>query len=584
MSGKPLVIFDGKCGFCRVWIRYWNALTSDRIDYAPSQEVGAQFPQIPAENFSHSVQFVTPSGEILSGARAVFTTLTYAPGMAWLLWVYDHIPGFAPITEAFYRLIAAHRSVFYQLTRFTFGLNVAPRSYATVEWIFLRILALIYLIAFSSFGLQITGLVGSQGILPIGHFLKAVSSAYGAESYWTLPGIFWIAHSDAFLRAVPIAGAIISIVLLLGYFERIALIALYVLYLSLCTAGQDFMSFQWDMLLLEAGFLAIFLGSSKVVIYLFRWLLFRLTFLSGAVKLLSHDANWRNLRAVSFHYVTQPLPTPLAWYMNQLPFGFQRFSTGVVFFIELCVPFLIFAPRRWRFFGAACMIFLQVMILLTGNYTFFNWLTIALCLFLFDDAALARFHLRARTRRIHRRFVIAVATLLILLSGLELWGIFFQGESSLVRLAAPFGIVNTYGLFAVMTTSRPEIIVQGSNDGVTWLDYEFKYKPGDLKQPPHWVAPFQPRLDWQMWFAALGQRPPWFDNFMVRLLQGSPTVLALLAKNPFPDKPPTFIRAQLYDYTFTNPTTRHATGAWWQSRPLGPYFPQISLSDVHLYE
>src|SRR5690348_6779411 len=186
MSGKPLVIFDGKCGFCRVWIRYWNALTSDRIDYAPSQEVGAQFPQIPPGNFSNSVQFVTPSGEILSGARAVFTTLTYAPGMAWLLWVYDHIPGFAPVTEAFYRLIAAHRSVFYQLTRFTFGLNVAPRSYTTVEWIFLRILALIYLIAFSSFGLQITGLVGSQGILPIGHFLKAVSSAYGAESYWTL--------------------------------------------------------------------------------------------------------------------------------------------------------------------------------------------------------------------------------------------------------------------------------------------------------------------------------------------------------------------------------------------------------------
>ena len=584
MSGKPLVIFDGHCGFCRVWIRYWNALTSDRIDYAPSQEVGAQFPQIPKEDFSHSVQLVMPSGDVLSGARGVFTTLTYAPGMAWLLWIYENIPGFAPLTEAFYRLMAAHRSVFYQLTRFTFGLHIAPRSFAHVEWIFLRALALIYLIAFSSFGLQITGLVGSQGILPIGHFLNAVSSAYGAESYWMLPGIFWIAHGDMFLRAVCIAGAAISIVLLLGYFERIALIILYVLYLSLCTAGQDFMSFQWDMLLLEAGFLAIFLGSSKGIVYLFRWLLFRLTFLSGAVKLLSHDVNWRNLSAVSFHYVTQPLPTPIAWYMNQLPHGFQRFSTGVVFFIELVAPFLIFAPRRWRFFGAACMIFLQVMILLTGNYTFFNWLTLALCLFLFDDAALARFHLRARTKRIHRRFVIAVASLLIVLSGLELWGVFFQGESSLVRLAAPFGIVNTYGLFAVMTTTRPEIIVQGSNDGVTWLDYQFKYKPGDLKQPPRWVAPFQPRLDWQMWFAALGQHPPWVDNFMVRLLQGSPTVLALLAKNPFPDKPPAFIRAQLYDYTFTDFATRRATGNWWQSRPLGPYFPQISLADVRLHE
>ncbi|HYL76696.1 MAG TPA: lipase maturation factor family protein [Bryobacteraceae bacterium] len=586
MSGKPLVIFDGKCGFCRIWIQYWNQLTGDRIDYAPSQEVGERFPQISPKNFGQSVQLAMPSGEVISGARGVFTTLTYAPGMAWLLWLYNHLPGFAPVTEAAYRVIAAHRTLFYHVTRFTFGRDIAPLTYAHVEWIFLRILALIYLVAFSSFGMQITGLIGSRGILPAGRFLEAVSAAYGAQGYWMLPGVFWLAHGDVFLRGVCIAGAAISVVLFFGYLERAALVLLYILYLSLCTAGQDFMSFQWDMLLLEAGFLAIFLGSSKVVMLLFRWLLFRLTFLSGAVKLLSHDTSWSSLRAVSFHYMTQPLPTPLAWYMNQLPLGFQRFSTGVVFFIELAVPFLIFTPRRWRFFGAACLLFLQVVILLTGNYTFFNLLTMALCLFLFDDKALSGLRLRSRAVRIRRGLVVTVAAVILILSCLELCGVFFARDSSLLRFAAPFGIVNTYGLFAVMTTTRPEIIVQGSNDGVAWLDYEFKYKPGDLRQAPRWVAPHQPRLDWQMWFAALSpaRSPAWFDNFMVRLLQGSPDVTALLAKNPFPGAGPKYVRALLFDYSFTDFATHRATGAWWQRKALGVYFPAISLEDVHLKE
>lgn len=586
MSGKPLLIFDGKCGFCRIWIQYWNQLTGDRIGYAPSQEVGERFPQISPKNFGQSVQLAMPSGEVISGARGVFTTLTYAPGLAWLLWLYNHLPGFAPVTEAAYRVIAAHRPLFYQLTRFTFGRDIRPLTYARVEWIFLRVLALIYLVAFSSFGVQIQGLIGSRGILPAGRYLEAVSAAYGARSYWMLPGVFWLAHGDVFLRGVCIAGGAISVVLLFGYLERVSLVLLYILYLSLCTAGQDFMSFQWDMLLLETGFLAIFLGSSKVVVLLFRWLLFRLTFLSGAVKLLSHDTTWSSLRAVSFHYMTQPLPTPLAWYMNQLPLWFQRVSAGVVFFIELAVPFLIFTPRRWRFFGAGCILFLQVLILLTGNYTFFNLLTMALCLLLFDDKALAGFRHRSRTVRIRRGFVATVSAVILILSGLELCGVFFERESSLVRLAAPFGIVNTYGLFAVMTTTRPEIVVQGSNDGVTWLDYEFKYKPGDLRQAPHWVAPHQPRLDWQMWFAALSpaRSPAWFDNFMVRLLQGSPDVLALLAKNPFAGATPKYVRALLFDYSFTDFAARRATGAWWQRKPLGQYFPAISLEDVRLKE
>ena len=583
MCNRPVVIFDGNCGFCRIWIRHWEQLTGQAIEYVASQEAEVRFPQIAREHFSASVQLAMPDGEVLRGARAVFTTLTFAPDMAWLLWMYDHVPGFAPVTESAYRLIASHRNFFYQLTRFTFGRNVAPLRYARVEWIFLRLLAAIYFIAFASFGLQITGLIGARGILPLGRYLAAVQDTLGIDGYRMMPTIFWIAHGGGFLKAVCVAGAAIALVLMAGFLERTSLIALYLLYLSLCTAGQDFMSFQWDMLLLEAGFLAVFLGSSKVVILLFRWLLFRLIFLSGAVKLMSHDRAWRNLEALSYHYWTQPLPTPLAWYMHQLPLWFHRLSTAGVFFVELFVPILIFGPRRWRFFAAFSILSFQLLILLTGNYTFFNFLTLALCLFLFDDAALGGFHLRDRAVRIKPAVATALAFVIVTLSGVELWDMFAGTDSSLVRAVAPFGIVNTYGLFAVMTTSRPEIIVQGSNDAATWLDYEFKFKPGDLRKPPRWVAPFQPRLDWQMWFAALSdfRSNAWFGNFMVRLLQGSPDVLGLLGKNPFPNAPPKYIRAMLYDYSFTDFATRRATGDWWQRTPRGRYFPEISLEMVH---
>jgi lipase maturation factor 1 len=592
MPDDPLLIFDGHCGFCRIWIDYWKTVTRDRIGYAPSQEVGSRYSQIPPGEFAQSVQLVMPSGEVIQGARAVFTTLTYAPGMAWLLWAYQHAPGFAPITEAAYRWIAAHRSFVYQLTRFTFGVRIQPLKTAKVEWLFVRALAAIYFFVFVSLAVQITGLIGDRGILPISRYLAAVSKISGG--YWQAPTIFWIAHGDRFLGAACWGGAAMALVLfsgwLAGYLERIALICLYLLYLSFCTAGQDFLSFQWDALLLEAGFLAIFLGNSKIVVLLFRWLLFRVVFLSGVVKLTSHDPVWRDRTAVAFHYLTQPLPTPLAWYMYQLPLWFQRFSTSTILFIELVTPFLFFAPRRWRFWAAGLALFLQVMILLTGNYTFFNLLTMSLSLFLFDDAALERLRLRARAVRTNNLVAIAAAIVLMALSMSGLWEMFFANSfeqpSAVARAAAPFQIANTYGVFASMTTSRLEIQVQGSNDGVTWIDYEFRYKPGDLRQAPHWVQPHQPRLDWQMWFAALGdyRSSPWVTNFMLRLLQGSPVVTGLLAKNPFPLAPPKYVRAELFDYSFTDFAQRRATGQWWRREPRGLFFPAISLDDVRQRE
>jgi len=584
MPQTPLVIYDGRCGFCRIWIDYWKQLTGEAIDYAPSQEVGANFPQIPAENFSQAVQLVQPDEQVLSGARAVFATLAYA-GIRSPMWLYERVPGFAPATETAYRIIAAHRGLFYQLTRFTFGRHVAPLRYARVEWLFLRLLAFIYFCAFASLAVQITGLVGDRGILPAGRFLAAAKETFGNSAYLLQPGVFWIAHADWFLRAVCWTGAVISLLLLAGRFERTALVCAYVLYLSLSVIGQNFLGYQWDALLLETGFLAIFLSSSRWIVFLFRLLLFRLMFLSGVVKLTSHDPSWHDLSAMSFHYMTQPLPTPIAWYMYQLPLPFQRASTAMILFTELFVPFLIFGPRLWRHCAAVFLIGLQLLIFLTGNYTFFNLLTISLCLFLLDDFSLAKLRLGTRSPRPNRALARTVVILVLLLSFSQFWTVLADRPAPWDAAAgwfAPFEIVNSYGLFAVMTTSRPEIIVQGSNDGRSWLDYEFPYKPGDLSRAPRWVAPYQPRFDWQMWFAALSgyRSEPWFVNFIVRLLQGSPEVNALLAKNPFASAPPKYVRALVFDYSFTNWTERRTTGNWWKRRARGVYLRAISLEDL----
>jgi len=585
----PLLIFDGDCSFCRVWIDLWKQLTGDQIAYAPYQEVAAQFPQIPLDHFKGAVQLVLPGGDVLSGAHAVFCSLAVIRKYAWMLWAYQRIPGFARISEWIYGLVAAHRSFSYHVTVLFWGRRLEPASYEIVTRWFLRCLGVVYLIAFLSLEVQITGLVGSRGMLPAARFLTAVQSGYGAVPWLRVPTIFWLGVSDVSLRLACVSGAIASIFILIGVVRRAGLVAAFILYLSLVTIGQAFLSFQWDFLLLEAGFLAIFLLPTFPRIWLFRWLLFRLMFLSGTAKLLSHDPAWRNLTALEFHFQTQPLPTVLAWYFHQVPAGFQKASVVFMFFVELVVPFLMFAPRRIRLFAGAMTLALQALIFLTGNYAFFNLLTAALCLPLCDDALLRRFArtkpARPRTRfPLLQRAVTAVLLCFILpASGFELMETFSgsmpRPAAVVLNSIAPFGIVNTYGLFAVMTTSRPEIIVEGSNDGQTWFEYGFKYKPGDLKRAPVWVEPHQPRLDWQMWFAALSgyQSHPWFVNFMVRLLEGSPDVLALLAVNPFPASPPQYIRARLYDYRFTTVAERRATGNWWRREPQGEYFPLVSL-------
>jgi hypothetical protein len=438
----------------------------------------------------------------------------------------------------------------------------------------LSLFGLVYLVAFFSFGIQASGLIGSRGILPFGEFLRAAREPLGTSAYWNVPTLLWFHPTDVALKAVWLSGCLWAMVALAGRWQRIALAICLVLWISLCSVGQDFYSFQWDILLSEAGFLAIFADATRVRIWLFRWLLFRLMFFSGAVKLLSRDPTWRSFTALEYHYYTQPLPTPLAWYMQQLPAWFQKTSVGFVFLVELLAPFLFFAPRRIRRAAAWITIGLQVMILLTGNYTLFNWLTIALCMWLFVEPEADR-----RPSRGHKAVTVAVASFIGVISRLLCLQLFSvplspAGET-ILGLADPLRIVNSYGLFATMTTTRPEIIVEGSNDGVHWLAYEFPYKPGNVNRRPPIVAPFQPRLDWQMWFAALGsyRNNRWFVNFMLRLLQGEPSVLRLLSDNPFPKGPPKYVRARMYLYHFTH----FGEPGWWTREEVGEYLPAVSL-------
>ncbi len=359
---------------------------ADRIEYLASQDVGDRFPQISPEAYAQSVQLVRPDGSVASGARAVFESLGKSRIYSWIS---------AP-SELAYRIIARHRDFFYQVTRFTFGTRIEPTRFAATQWLFLRALAVIYAVAFGSLTFQVIGLFGARGILPIAPFLASVARTDSTLRFVAVPSLLWFGSDDITLIGLCFAGVIFASMLLLtgfarGKFERLILVVLFVLYLSFAAAGQEFLSFQWDSLLLEAGFLAIFLGHNRIVPWLFRWLVFRLYFLSGAVKLLSDDPTWRNLSALGFHWHTQPLPTPLAWYADKLPSAIQHSVTAAALGIEIVIPFLIFFPRRIRIFGAWCLIGMQVAILLTGNYGFFNLLTIALTLFLFDDQALARF-------------------------------------------------------------------------------------------------------------------------------------------------------------------------------------------------
>jgi hypothetical protein len=486
-------------------------------------------------------------------------------------------------------------------------------SYARSTWVFLRLLGVAYLSAFWSLGIQVQGLIGEHGILPASELMAAARRHAGPQgpafaNILALPTLCWIDASDATLVSLCAVGAVLSLVLIAGFAGALVLPSLWLLYLSLSTVSGEFLAFQWDALLLETGLIAVVVAPWTLVHrpsggdppplarWLLWWLLFRLMFAAGVVKLASGDPLWRGLTALAVHYETQPLPTPIGWYAHHLPASLHTVVTAAALGIELVVPWFILGPRRLRHVACAMVVALQLAIALTGNYTFFNLLTIGLALVLLDDAAWPRWMWGRRggtvasAPRQDRNWaphLLVAAVLTIVTVPLTIGmlaaqaGVTLPWHSALRplrRALAPLHAINTYGLFAVMTPRRPEIIVEGSDDSKTWKAYEFRYKPGDVRRAPPWVAPHQPRLDWQMWFAALDSfdQSPWFERFCYRLLEGAAPVVDLLAVNPFPDAPPRFVRARLFQYHIA-PLERHrAEGVWWTREKSGPYSPVLS--------
>ncbi len=466
--------------------------------------------------------------------------------------------------------------------------------------IFFRLLGVVYFFAFSSLAFQILGLIGSQGILPVHNFLEVVKSEYGRAGYYLVPTAFWVSSSDFSLQLCCGAGIFLSLLLISGFLtfsslpkclKPAGLFLLWFFYLSLVTAGQEFMVFQWDSLLLEMGFLSfilaihfIFTESSTGVVFLFRFLLFRLMFMSGVVKLLSGDPSWRDLTALSYHYETQPLPTWIAWYLHLLPQWIHQVCVAIVFIIETILPFFIFFPWKWRRWAFAGFVVLQVSIIVTGNYGFFNWLTLLLCLTLLPSFKLARQSLKSRFGLRRVSFQSAIGLLVVL----GITRIYGQGWGwsavpyplrKVLSVSEPFALVNSYGLFAVMTRTRKEIIVEGSDDAKYWVEYSFKWKPVNITQAPQFIAPHQPRLDWLFWFAALSDysKTPWISAFFYKILQGSQPVLNLLNESSFAAKPPKYLRAMIYEYEFSSLTEKRELGVWWRRKNPRFFSPILSL-------
>ena len=463
-----------------------------------------------------------------------------------------------------------------------------------ISWLFIKGLALVYAAAFMSLAVQIDGLAGPDGILPFQRLLDGAFAEQGYAALARLPTLFWLNSSSAALQGAAYAGAVVALLLALGWVPpRQALILLFVLYLSLVHAGQIFMSFQWDTLLLESGFLAIFLvdAPTRLIVLLFDWLLFRLRFLSGYFKLASGDPSWRDFSALNYYFETQPLPHVGSWYAHQWPDWMLKAGVGFTLFAELIVPMFIFLPRPFRLFAAATTMVAQLLIIATSNHNFINLLTILLCLFLLDDRIVAFFLPASVSDRIRgdagrsapgpraKALTGAVALLILVLSSTMM--IASQARRPLPRaltalneIPPAFGIGNLFHLFPTMQTERQELRIFGSYDGQTWQPYAFYYKPDAPDRAPQFIVPHQPRLDWMMWFL-----PPqwpdtdfWFAPFLESLRQNRAPVARLLAHNPFEGKsPPNLLRVLAYRYHFTTPLERARTGNWWKVEYMGEY-------------
>jgi Lipase maturation factor len=481
--------------------------------------------------------------------------------------------------------------------------DLGAADYTVARFLLERGIAAIYLVAFVVAWKQFPALCGERGLEPAPRFLRL------EPRFRDAPTIFrWIVYSDAKLRGLSAVGVAIAAALILGLPQAaplpVTILAWFVLwasYQSIVNIGGSFYSFGWESLLLEAGFLAMFLGNAAIappilVLFGFRWLAFRVEFGAGLIKLRG-DRCWRELRCMDFHHETQPMPNPLSWLFHRLPRRLHSAEVLGNFVAQLVLPFGLFLPQPFATIAAVLMIATQLYLVVSGNYAWLNWATIVAM-----TAALADPVLAAAARFVNPAFqltspvfdvaplpftavVLLVAVVVVALSWFPVRNMLSPNQAMNASFD-PFRIVNTYGAFGSVSRNRDEVIVEGTDASAieattTWREYEFKGKPGDVRRLPRQFAPYHLRLDWLMWFLPLSSRygERWFVPFLTRLLEGDRPTLALLRSNPFPDKPPRFIRARLYRYRFTTPDERRDTGAWWSRTLIGEVMPPVTLRE-----
>jgi hypothetical protein len=465
-------------------------------------------------------------------------------------------------------------------------------TYWYSRFVFERLLAAMYLVGFAVAVNQFVPLLGERGLLPVSRFTQFVP-------FRASPSLFYLSPTDTVFRIAAWTGVALAVLALIGWPQQRGTVAsaivwavLWLLYLSFVNVGQTFYGFGWETLLLESGFLAIFLGGSSTapsmwLIWMYRWLLFRVMFGAGLIKIRG-DACWRNLTCLNYYFETQPMPNPLSWYFHWLPEAVHKGGVAFNHFVELLVPFAYFAPQPIAAVAGWFTIAFQAVLIVSGNLSWLNWLTVALCIPTLDDRFLSWLPLSPPVLHepslVHRGAIYALAAVVAALSVAPTLNM-LSASQVMNTSFEPFHLVNTYGAFGSITRTRYEIVIEGTDDasvssGTTWREYEFKGKPGDPNRRGPQVAPYHLRLDWLMWFEAFSPQPQdqWFITLLQQLLRGDPAAVSLLSINPFPDHPPRFLRARYYRYWFTTPEERRRTGRWWNRQLAGEYVPAITLA------
>jgi hypothetical protein len=466
------------------------------------------------------------------------------------------------------------------------------------RWVIERGIGAIYFVAFVVAARQFPALLGERGLLPAPRFLERVR-------FLQAPSLFHLGYSDRRLQVVAWTGAVLALSVVVGLASAAPLpvtmliwFALWALYMSIVNIGQTFYGFGWETLLLEAGFLAIFLGNGEVappwlVLLLFRWLAFRVEFGAGLIKLRG-DRCWRELTCMEWHHETQPLPNPLSWFFHHLPRPLHKMEVLGNWAAQLILPFTLFLPQPIASIGALLMIGTQLYLVVSGNYAWLNWITVVVTFAAVSDTVVPAGILGllgldggafGPTPLWFVGAVLALTVLVLILSWLPVRNLLSPNQAMNASFD-PFRLVNTYGAFGSVGRTRYEVVVEGTNgdpdDEAAWLAYEFKGKPGDPRRLPRQFAPYHLRLDWLMWFLPLSPMyaEGWFVPFLGRLLAGDRTTLRLLGRNPFPDAPPRYVRARLFRYRYSTWRERRETGAWWVRTPAGDFVSPVRLNPV----